>query len=325
MDIANKLHEKGHKVDMYALHSDLNVELLKDLQVPIHLDYKSIKKCDLLITNSDNPENEYFSNLKHVRKKMLLKLSHNKRFQSVEDKSLTLKWDKIITSSQWLTDVCQKPLTEEGWTHKPCQAERLGWWHYDHKNFAKKPTEKIFRTITDLKTPIVISTLAHHYPLKGTPDAMKVLDAIKTKYGSKVHIVTIGEQQEWAKQKPEWAQFIFNASRTDLATVMAQTDIWLSCSHSEGLGRMMLEAMSASCGVVMTDTGAEYAQADHNCLIGEIGNIRQLYALTEKLIEDHELRKTLATNGYTTAEKWSNSIDYTERLNRLIEDTFDAD
>lgn len=323
MDIANKLHDKGHKVDMYTLYSDLNTELLTQLKVPIHIDWKNIKPCDLLITNSDNPENPFFSGLKQVKKKALLKLSHNKRFQKLEDNSLNIKWDHIITSTKWLAEVCAKPDLSEGWTYKPQVARRLGWYHYDHEDFASEPAKKLFRPLEG-NTPIVIGTLAHHYPLKGTPDTMKVLDILKQKYGPKLYILTVGEQGEWAKQKPEWCEFMFSPSRKDLAQAMSQVDIWLNFSHTEGLGRMSLEAMSASCGLVVTDTGAEFASNDKNCLIAPVGSIRRLAEATERLIIDHVLRRTLATNAFATAQKWSDSSAYAQDLDRIVQEIFNG-
>lgn len=323
MDIANKLHDKGHKVDMYTLYSDLNTELLSQLKVPIHIDWKNIKNCDLLITNSDNPHNDYFNKLKQVNKKVLLKLSHNKRFQKLEDDSLNLNWSRIITSTKWLAEVCAKPDYSEGWTYKAQSATRLGWYHYDHEGFVCPPEKKAFRQIGG-KVPVVIGTLAHHYPLKGTPDAMKVLDILKQKYGNKLYIVTVGEQEEWSKNKPEWCEFVFAPDRKALANVMAQVDIWLNFSHTEGLGRMSLEAMSASCGLVVTATGAEFAENEHNCLVVPIGSIRRLTEATERLIEDHVLRKTLATNAFSTAEKWSSSYAYSEALDQTVREIFDG-
>jgi len=322
MDIANKLSEKGHQVDMYTLYSDLNTDLLKDLKVPIHIDWKNIKKCDLLITNSDNPENAYFNNLKQVQKKALLKLSHNKRFQSLEDASLRMKWDRILTSSKWLADVCAQPDVSDGWTYNPQQARRLGWYHYDHDGFAIPPENKNYRTINDDKFPIVVATLAHHYPLKGTPDAMKALAALKEKWGNRLYVLTIGEQEEWKNTKPEWAEFIFQPSRQQLSEVLAQTDIWLNCSHTEGLGRMSLEAMSASCGVVTTNTGAEFARDEYNCLVAPTGSIRRLAESMERLIVDHELRKRLAGNAFETAKKWSDPAPYVADLDKAVQEIF---
>jgi len=325
MDIANKLQDKGHQVDMYTLHSDLNTDLLKNLRVPIHIDWKNIKKCDLLITNSDNPENIYFNKLKQVRKKVLLKLSHNKRFQVLEDNSLKLKWDKIITSTQWLVDSCINPRVSEGWTHPPQPAVRLGWYHYDHSSFSKPPNEIVFRTLEDEKVPIIVGILAHHYPLKGTPDSLKVLEILKKKYGTKLYVVAVGEQEEFTKTKPSWVNFLYNLPRNQLTEVMAQTDIWLNCSHTEGLGRMTLEAMSASCGIVTTTTEAEFTVEGENCLMAPIGDIRKITEAVDLLIKDPELRKKLATAGHETAKKWSNSEEYSDKLNKIIKDIFEND
>ena len=323
MDIANKLHEKGHNVTLYTLYTDINTELLESLKIPLHVDYKNIKPCDLLISNSDNPENALFTNMKQVKKKAMLKLSHNRRFQKLEDESLKMKWDKIITSSKWLADICAKPNREEGWTYQPVQATRLGWYHYDHKTFAFPPEKKAFRTL-DSGKPVVIGTLAHHYPLKGTPDTMKVLEIIKQKYGKLVYIVTVGEQAAWAKEKPSFCEFILSPDRKALAEFMAQVDVWLNFSHTEGLGRMSLEAMSASCGVVLTATGAEFAKNEQNCLVTPIGSIRRQVEATDRLIYDIDLRRKLAKGAYETAFNYANSEQYSHDLDQIVQEIFHA-
>jgi len=321
MDIANRLSDKGHDVSMYALYSDFNAEILKDLRVPIHVDYKNIPKADLIITNSDNPENPHFNGLKQVTKKVLLKLSHNKRFQKIEDDSLKLKWDTVFTSTQWLADCCMKPINNEGWTHPPHNAKRLGWWHYDHEAFAKAPGTRLYRDISD-QQPVIVGTLAHHYPLKGTGDAMKALLALKQKYGNNLYVVTVGEQAEWKNQKPDWCDFFFNLNRHQMAEFFGKIDIWISASHTEGLGRMGLEAMSASVACVLSNTGAEYAQNEENCLITDVGNVRQIATATARLISDIELRKKISAGAFDTAVKWSDSSAYTESLNRIIQELF---
>jgi glycosyltransferase involved in cell wall biosynthesis len=134
----------------------------------------------------------------------------------------------------------------------------------------------------------------------------------------------VGEQEEWAKQKPKWCEFIFAPARKALADVMSQVDIWLNCSHTEGLGRMSLEAMSASCGLVVTDTGAEFAKDDYNCLVAPVGSIRRLTEATERLIVDHALRRTLATNAFLTAQKWSDSDTFAQNLDRAVQEIFNG-
>jgi len=323
MDIAHKLQDKGHEVDLYSIHSDFNVDILKDLRVPIHVNWKKIKKCDLLITNSDGPENVYFNRLPQVSKKVLLKLSHNKRFQKLEDDSLKLKWDTIMTSTQWLADTCMKPQVEEGWTHPPHPAKRLGWYHYDHVAFAKSPVNRIFNNVNVVGSPaIIVGTLAHHYPLKGTQDAMKALLALKQKWGDKLYVVTVGEQAEWKSQKPDWCDFFFNLNRHQMAEFMGKIDIWLSSSHTEGLGRMGLEAMSASAACILSNTGAEYAVDGKNCLLTEIGNIRHIAIAVDKLISDVEARKSISINGFETAVRWSNEEAYAKELNKIVQEIF---
>jgi|SRR5271166_331676 len=316
VNLANELAEKGHDVKLLTIYSDINPEILEGVKVPVLVDINNIPECDVLITNSDNPYNPHFNALKQAKHKILLKLSHNARFIGEENGSLNLKWDYVVTSTKWLTDVCLNPTKEEGWDYLPCKAARVGWFHYGHEAFACRPENHLYG---DGKTrPIVIASLVHHHPLKGSANAFQALEKIKSMYGNQVHIVGIGEVPEF--KPPPWIQYIKDANRMALADLFKQIDIWVSASETEGLGRMALEAMSAGTVCVLSDTKAEFVAPGSNCLVYPIGDIQAMMDAINKLLMDHPLRTSLAEAGFHTAAALADPRPCIKALDAVIQE-----
>ena len=254
--LANQLASHGHNVSILTLYADVNPDVSKvtDLLVEIH--NGTLPKCDIAIVNSDNPLCHAVAVAGHIKRKVMLKLSHNPRFKQLEEAGLSQSWDAILTSSEWLKRVTESPT--EGWAYPPQRAVKIGWWHYGHETFEKAPGERVYG---DGETrPITVATLIHQHPLKGSADAVAVLGRVHEKYQKKVQFVGIGEVDP-SKFQTSLPSFLyrFGPNREDLASIFHQTDIWLGASHTEGLGRMALEAMSAGCAPVLSDTGADFA------------------------------------------------------------------
>lgn len=316
LNMANLLQKRGHDVRLYSVYPDINPEIADMSEVPISVDWKNIKQSDILISNSDNDRNNFFASYSKVNKKIMLKLSHNPRFQSLEDESLKLPWDAIMTSTEWLKNACEKPLVDAGWTHDSKKATRVGWYHYGHETFSTPPN---MRKYGSLSGKIKLAFLAHNHPLKGTNEALKAMQFIKQKYKDRVEIYAVGESPEFAKKRPSWIAYLFTPNRDQMAEFMSQIDIWVSASHSEGLGRMALEAMSSSCAVVMSDTGAEFAEDGKNCLVAGRGNISQIVKHVDKLITEPELFSQIVKNGYETACKYADPTEHIENIEKVIQ------
>jgi glycosyltransferase involved in cell wall biosynthesis/GT2 family glycosyltransferase len=315
MNTANLLHDAGHDVVLYCVVPDITPDIQKSSRVPIRLDWQSIRPCDVLITNSDNPHNKYFSELPQVKKKILLKLSHNLRFQQLEADSLNIKWDAIATSTGWLKGACET--VTEGWEYDTQPASRVGWYHYGHPIFACPPNERGFGNI---KSKIALGTLIHKHPLKGTMEALEGFRTMLQKNPTTVQCVSVGEVVEFGKQKPDWMNYVLNPSRSEMAQVMRQMDIWVIASHTEGLGRLTLEAMSSGCAIVATNTGAEFLKDGENCVLFEPGDQNALNNALDKVITDDDLRKRLIEGGYATAGAAGDPTEYVKSWNKIIGD-----
>lgn len=314
LDTANILKKSGHDVSMVTIFPDFNKELIQKAEVPIFIDWDK-PRTDIVLVNSDNPHSDKFIEMP-FNKKILIKLSHNPRFKAYEEKSLNLPWDHIITSTEWLRQACLKQ--KEGWFHQEWPEDkvtRVGWYHYGHDAFNANPTKRSYGEIES--GSLKVGILIHAHPLKGSSEAMAICMALKKKYGRKVHIYGIGE----AKAKvPDWFTYYKNMTRRQITQIMKHLDIWISASHTEGLGRMSLEAMSAGCAVVATDTGAEHLRHNENCLMFPVGDAQAGGEAVDVLINDKEMFKNIVFGGYKTAQLASNPWDYISKLNAVIQD-----
>lgn len=313
LNAANLLHDVGHDVTLYSIYEDIAPEIQKECRVPIRLDYQNIQPCDVLISNSDNPYNTQFLEMAHVKKKIMLKLSHNARFKDLETASLNLKWDAVATSTGWLKEACEKVTPDWEYTTQP--ATRVGWYHYGHEIFSSLPSSRGFGS---LSKSVTLGTLIHKHPLKGSQDALESMRAMASKYPGKLQLVSVGEDDKFSKSKPAWLNYVLNASRGEMAHVMKQVDIWVIASYTEGLGRMTLEAMSSGCAIVATNTGAEFLKDGENCLLVEPGDANGLNKAIDTLISNDDFRKKLVAGGYKTAAEAADPTEYVENWNTII-------
>ena len=318
--MANELAARGHSVKVASVYSDLNPGVISYSNLPIILlnqKMDNFPECDLVITNSDNPLNPQISTSPKAKKKIMLKLSHNPRFKQLEEQGLQLKWDAITTSSQWLADVCENPPPD--WNYSPVKANRVGWFHYNFEKMRRSIKRKKFHELN--KDQIIITTLVHAHPSKGSADAGAILDSIYQHYKGSVKFIGVGEiHPSDVKISIPNMDYVFSPSRDELADIMAKTDIWLGCSHTEGLGRMALEAMTGAAACVLTDTGAEFVVADHNALVRPVGDLDGLANAVNDLIADVELRKRIGMVGFATAKQMSDSTEFVSNLEKVIGD-----
>jgi glycosyltransferase involved in cell wall biosynthesis len=314
LNTANLLREAGHDVCLYSIYTDIDPTIQKTSKVPIRLDWQNIPECDVLISNSDNEHNKQFLEMAHIKKKVMLKLSHNERFQSLEADSLNLKWDAIATSTQWLKEACEK--VTDGWEYKTHKnAQRVGWYHYGHEVFSTAANRRRFGNKED---GLTIGTLIHGHPLKGTKEALAAMETMARKYPGKLQLVGVGEIVEFAKNKPDWLNYVLTPSREEMAHLMSQVDIWLVASHTEGLGRMTLEAMSSGCAIVSTDTGAEFLQDGKNCLLSKVGDVEGLTKSLDLLYHKTKVKEELVAASFKTAQEAADPSEYKRNWNKIL-------
>lgn len=320
--MANELANRGHKVKIATVYSDMNPSVVQYTDLPIILLNQSMDnfpKCDVVITNSDNPLNPQIATTNKATRKVMIKLSHNPRFKQLEEQGLQLKWDAVVTSTQWVADVCENPTPD--WNYAPVKATRVGWFHYNFQRMRRNVKKKMFNKLGD--APIVISTLVHAHPSKGSAEAGAILNSIFQHYRNNVKFIGIGEvHPSEVKIAIPNMDYIFAPSRDELADIMAKTDIWLGCSHTEGLGRMALEAMTGAAACVLTDTNAEYVVPDFNAIVRPVGDLDGLANAVNDLIQDVDKRKEIALSGFATAKEMSDPTEFIDNIEKVIGDVF---
>ncbi len=237
--IAHELARRGHRVEVATVYEDVAPSIAAIAEVPI-LKGQLPEGADLYITNSDNP---WVEEIRARGKAVLLKLSHNPRFRREEERGLQIRWDAIVTSTEWLREAC---MLSNGWDYDPQPATTIGWWHYEHARFRCPPSERTYGDGTAEK-PFVIGTLIHAHPTKGTQAALEVIAGLPSGYHYR--LIGVGEVAPRAVRLPQNWEYVYQPTRDQMAQLMKGLDFWVSCSATEGLGRMYLEAMSAGVAV----------------------------------------------------------------------------
>jgi GT2 family glycosyltransferase/glycosyltransferase involved in cell wall biosynthesis len=312
---ANLLAEAGHDSSLAMVYTDWNPEVIAGAYVPVSTRWDKIPaKTDAVVINSDNPYAAQIMAANTGPKYVMYKLSHNPRFKEIETENLNLPWDHIVTSTEWLREACLDQT--EDWEYKtwgPDKVTNVGWYHYGHPIFNKSPDERAYG---NPQVGFRVGTLIHGHPLKGTETALAAMHGLKRKYEANFHAVGVGEQ---SAKLPWHMQFFKNCNRLDMAHIFQQLDVWLGASHSEGLGRMALENMSAGVAVVTTDTGAEFLKHEENCLLYEVGDGQAAADAVDRLVNDSELFFTIVRNGYQTAVESSNWYEYQTNLLAVLD------
>lgn len=94
-------------------------------------------------------------------------------------------------------------------------------------------------------------------------------------------------------------RFEFIGERSDIAVMMRQMDVFVISSHREGSTTTAIEAMASSLPVVATNVGAvgEVVADGETGLLVQPGDPAALAAAVEALVEDEQLRTSLAVAG----------------------------
>ncbi len=313
---ANLLAARGHDVQVCSVYKDtINTDLVEGCRVPMFFGVDNIPECDVLFVPGDTDHHGLLHDLAQAKHHIAFKLSHNPRFKALETEGLTYDYDRIVTSTQWLKEACEKPT--EGWNYEPKEATRIGWYNHGFPQFNCPPNSRMYNKFQG-PTKVILGGLIHNHPTKGSNELVSVFKALNKKHQQWLMFCGVGESP--LGDKPDWFIYHQKLSRSSLAQYMRQIDIWVGASHSEGLGRMALEAMSAGVCCIIPDTGAEYAKHGENCLIYPVGNAQKCAEAVEAVLLDGDLFSNLLVNGYDTAQSLSNPTDYIENLETVIQE-----
>ncbi|MDH5527849.1 MAG: glycosyltransferase [Nitrospirota bacterium] len=151
----------------------------------------------------------------------------------------------------------------------------------------------------------VIVMVANLNPVKDHATALAAIDALH-RSGCHPHLVVAGEGplRERLKEKArqlgleKWTHFI--GRRDDVSPVLKAGDLFLLCSHTEGLSNAVLEAMAARMPVVATRVGGnpEVVVDGETGFLVAAGDTEGIAGALEKLIHDPVLREKMGLAGW---------------------------
>jgi len=119
---------------------------------------------------------------------------------------------------------------------------------------------------------------------------------------SNCHFVVMGdgpmsaEIHSFAATKELKSQVTFTGFRTDIPAVLAELDLFLITSKTEGLGTSILDAFACDVAVVGTAGGgiAELVENEKTGLLCEVKNVEQITKAVERMLENSSLRRDCA-------------------------------
>jgi glycosyltransferase involved in cell wall biosynthesis len=143
-----------------------------------------------------------------------------------------------------------------------------------------------------------ISMLAHNFFGKGTKDGLKALEIVRAKY-PEIQVVFFSTYKKM-EYIPEWIDYRYNPSQTEIVQIYNNSSIFISCSHTEGFGLPVAEAMACGCCTVVTDIPAyhDFTVPNETSLYYPVGDYHKLAEQITIIIENNTMREKLANNGY---------------------------
>ena len=154
------------------------------------------------------------------------------------------------------------------------------------------------KNIKSLNDALIITYLGRLIYSKGIQDIISIIPEIN----KKIKLLIIGEGSYRSELErlshitgQNKIEFLGERNYKDIPQILANTDIFVNPSYSEGLPTSVLEACAAGCAVVATDVGGTN-EIVHDQVTGFLihpGNRQELVEKINFLIEDRVIRDTL--------------------------------
>lgn len=115
------------------------------------------------------------------------------------------------------------------------------------------------------------------------------------------------------KNIPDYCVFYHSPNREQFNMILNNASIYLGPSYSEGFCLTLSEAMQCGCAPVCTNIGGYtvLCKDRETGLLGEVGNAESLASALIEMIENDDLRFTLANNSYVFIQNftWERAYD----------------
>ncbi len=165
---------------------------------------------------------------------------------------------------------------------------------------------------------IYVLAVGRIVPVKQFP--LLIEACAKLKINRQLQLVIVGEGnydnlQELAQQLGFTRKIIF-ATTEDIGLYLYAADLYVSASASESFGMANLEALTAGTAAVCTAVGGVPEVVGDGALLAE-PNADALTEAMQHLLNDRELRETIAQKGQTRAKAWPDITKITDRYETI--------
>ncbi|MCF7799365.1 glycosyltransferase [Candidatus Woesearchaeota archaeon] len=173
--------------------------------------------------------------------------------------------------------------------------------------FSKKQEINKIKKEFNIKDEILISMVANFREQK---DHITLIDAIKilNEKGEKIKCLFVGSGstenkiKRLIREKKLDKKIILTGDRTDVATIVQASDLFVLATHYEGSPNVVIEAMAAKTPVVVTNIPEirEFVKHEENGLLYKHKNSVDLANKINQLIENNKLKSKLVKEGEKT-------------------------
>ena len=324
-EYANRLAERGHEINVVhplLLFSDearLKQKMKKcALQMAKHFLrrdkvkwFKVSSKVNILIAPSLREENipkgdviiatawqtaEWVNRYSQDKGEKFYLIQHYESWSGSEER-VKGTWKmplKKIVIARWLVEKA-KELDEEVVAYIP---NGLDFMHF----CIRAPIER--------REPARVGMLYDPSTWKGPKDGIDALNMVKDEIPSLSAILF--SKYPKGPEVPEWTEFYKNPPQERIPQIYNSCSIFLHSSRSEGWGLPPAEAMACGCALVTSDSQGvrDYAIHRETALVSEIKNPAGLAQNILKLINDNNLRISLAKRGnqYIQRFTWEKAV-----------------
>ena len=156
------------------------------------------------------------------------------------------------------------------------------------------------------KKEVTVTYVGRLESVKGADDFLAAVTPLKKDFpGLKIQVVG------WYKDgHPLVSQYekdvIFTGLRDDIPAILAETDIFVMPSYSEGLSNAIMEAMASGCACVVTGVGGNMflVQNGISGFLFTPGDRAELRSQVRKLIDDPAKRRNMGEMARKRIEEW---------------------
>ena len=161
---------------------------------------------------------------------------------------------------------------------------------------------------------IRIAVLHHDYAWKGTKDGVQIVQRLKAKYPEKnIKLILFGTREKNISYPCD--EYHYNAVGVDLATLFANSDIYIGPSSDDSRAILHRWVMASGCAIAIYDN----VRVDgETALIAKKGDVSDLLKKTETLVINENLRRELAGNALEYVLKLPTWKELTDQLENIF-------